>query len=67
VFNTFTIMQLGCFRVANVWFEYIHDLSRVEHEQEPHHSNVANYKTSRGCTPATLNYKMSRSFTTATS
>jgi hypothetical protein len=26
----------------------------MEYEQEPHHSNVANYKTSKACTPATL-------------
>ena len=54
IFDTFTVVPLGCFRVANLWFEHIHNLSRVEHEQELYHSNVADFKTSRSLTPAAL-------------
>ena len=44
LFDTFTIVPLGCFRVANLWIEHIHHLSSVEYEQEQRHSDVANDK-----------------------
>ena len=50
VFVTFTLVPSSCFRIEKQWSGHIQNVSRCEHGQEPHHSNVANPKTNKSCT-----------------